>query len=175
MNPTFLRKALTLVAAVALLGTGCAKKGVTPPAAPPTSPPTSTTPTPVPNPITPPVATPGGTSTATVADLKTIYFALDSYLLDDAARAGLDANAKILRDNAALRLKIEGYCDERGTVEYNEALGQKRADAVREYLIGSGVSGDRLTAVTLGEEFPVDDGHDESAWARNRRAEFKAQ
>lgn len=179
MNPTYLRSTLVLTAILALLATGCAKKSPAPPPAPPapTSGETSPKPSNDSGTPTPGNTNPGGTTTGTgtVGDLKTIYFALDSYMLDDAARAGLDANARVLRGNSALRVKVEGYCDERGTVEYNEALGQKRADAVREYLIAAGVPAGQLVSVTMGEEFPVDEGHDESAWSKNRRAEFKGQ
>jgi peptidoglycan-associated lipoprotein len=162
---------LTLAVAAMMLA-GCAKKAPAPPPAPPAS----TQQTPVPTPQTTPTTettTPATTSTnATVGDLKTVFFALDSYMLDDAAHAVLDANAKLLRESASLAVRIEGHCDERGTVEYNMSLGQKRAEAVRDYLVGAGVPADRLTTLSYGKERPLVDGHDEAAWSRNRRAEF---
>ena len=109
---------------------------------------------------------------ATVGDLKTVYFPLDSYSLDDASRTVLDANARLLRDHADFSVRIEGHCDERGTVEYNMSLGEKRADAVRDYLVAAGVPASRLATISYGKERPVADGHDESAWSKNRRAEF---
>jgi peptidoglycan-associated lipoprotein len=172
MSPTTIRT-LTLTLAVAvLMAAGCAKKTTpvqsppAPPAAQPTAP--STTPTPAPT----PAPAPTGGSTAAITDLSTVYFALDSDALDDAARAILDRDAKLLRDNASWSVTIAGHCDERGTVEYNQALGERRARSVREYLAAAGVPESRLKMVSYGKEMPVDDGHDEAAWARNRRAEF---
>jgi peptidoglycan-associated lipoprotein len=159
------------VAAIAatLMMTGCAKKAPAPVPAPPapTTPAPPATPPPVPTP-TPPATPP---STVTASDLKTVYFALDSYALDDAARAALDADAKLVRDHD-LTVRVEGHCDERGTVEYNMSLGEKRADSVRDYLVGAGVNAARLTTISYGKERPALDGHDESAWSKNRRVEF---
>ena len=177
MHPTLLRTTVLVTAVLAMFAVGCAKKGAAP-VTPPPSGNTTTTPT---NPstgnnggTTTTPTTPGNTQgTATVTDLKTIYFALDSYSIDGPAQADLDANAKLLRGNTNLRVTIEGHCDERGTVEYNLALGQKRADAVRDYLLNAGVTAGQIATLTKGKEFPAVDGHDEAAWAKNRRAEFK--
>ena len=155
--------------AAALMMTGCAKKAPAPVPAPP-APTTQQTPVPTPTPPAP-VETPAPAGTVTVGDLKTVYFALDSYSLDDAAHAVLDADAKLIRDHD-LNVRVEGHCDERGTVEYNMSLGEKRANSVRDYLVGAGVTATRLTTISYGKERPASDGHDESAWARNRRAEF---
>lgn len=106
------------------------------------------------------------------ADLVAVYFDFDSYALNDGARAVLDRNARRLRDEAAARITIEGHCDERGTVEYNQALGERRAQAAREYVLASGVSGERVQTVSYGKERPFDEAHHEAAWARNRRAHF---
>jgi len=84
----------------------------------------------------------------------------------------LDANAKLLRDNAGAGITIEGHCDERGTAEYNLALGEKRALAAKTYLVSLGVPADRVRTVSYGKEFPFDPGHDEGAWSKNRRAHF---
>jgi len=160
------------ILAAGLALAGCAKKAPAPAPAPP-APAAQQTPVPVPTPTPPPApaAAPVAPKT-TVADLKTVYFALDSWTLDDATRATLDANARILRDNTALNVRIEGHCDERGTVEYNMSLGEKRADAVRDYLVGAGVAATRLTTISYGKERPAVEGHDEAAWSKNRRAEF---
>ena len=90
----------------------------------------------------------------------------------DASRSVLDANADVLRRYPNWVVTIEGHCDERGTAEYNLALGERRALAARAYLVQVGGSGDRLRTVSYGKEFPFDPGHDEAAWAKNRRAHF---
>ena len=84
----------------------------------------------------------------------------------------LDANAALLKQNMSWAVTIEGHCDERGTAEYNLALGERRAVAARAYLVSLGVPADRLRTVSYGKEFPFDPGHDESACAKNRRAHF---
>ncbi len=104
--------------------------------------------------------------------LQAIYFDFDMYALRDDARMTLAANAKGLQDHPEARIAIEGHCDERGTVEYNLALGEKRAKAAYDYLVSYGIPADRMSTVSFGEERPADPGHDEAAWARNRRAEF---
>lgn len=104
--------------------------------------------------------------------LETIYFDYDKYNLRSEAKTALGNNAKSLRENADLTVLIEGHCDERGTVEYNLALGEKRAKAARDYLVDLGVQADRIRTISYGEERPADPGHTESAWGKNRRAEF---
>ena len=89
------------------------------------------------------------------------------------AQTILSENAASLTENAAAMIRIEGHCDERGTDEYNMALGQKRADAAKDYVAKYGVSASRLSTISYGESRPADFGHNESAWAKNRRAEFK--
>ena len=84
----------------------------------------------------------------------------------------LDANAEVLKRYATWVVTIEGHCDERGTAEYNLALGERRAVAARSYLVSLGIGADRLKTVSYGKEFPFDPGHDEAAWAKNRRAHF---
>lgn len=173
MNPTMNRNLtplLGVLAALVLVTAGCAKKQVASAPVPPTPTKTDTTPTPTPKPADTPTTTP--TSSAAVTDLRTVYFALDSSLLDDAARAALDADAKLLRDNAGWKIQLQGNCDERGTPEYNQALGQRRADAVRDYLVGAGVDASRLTTISYGKENPAVQGSDEAAWAKNRRVDF---
>jgi peptidoglycan-associated lipoprotein len=104
--------------------------------------------------------------------LQTVHFAYNSNELDDAARAILQANAAWMKAHARHTVEIGGHCDERGSIGYNVALGDRRAGSVRDYLVGLGADGSKLTTVSYGEEKPVDPGHDETAWAKNRRAEF---
>jgi peptidoglycan-associated lipoprotein len=104
--------------------------------------------------------------------LKDVNFAFDSYVLDAMAQAKLRQNFEWLKANPGVVVQIEGHCDERGTAEYNMALGSKRARAAMEYLLSLGLAGDRLSTVSYGEELPLDPGHNEQAWAKNRRAHF---
>ena len=104
--------------------------------------------------------------------LKPIYFDFDRYSLRPDARDTLKENAEKIKQAPNVFVQIEGHCDERGTQEYNFALGESRALAARQYLIKLGVSGDRLITISYGEEAPADPGHDEAAWAKNRRCEF---
>ncbi len=100
------------------------------------------------------------------------FFALDSAELDNAGRAIVAANAEIMKKYPTWVVTVEGHCDERGTAEYNLALGERRAVAVKTYLIALGVAPDRLRAVSYGKEFPFDAGHTDTAWSMNRRAHF---
>jgi peptidoglycan-associated lipoprotein len=101
-----------------------------------------------------------------------VFFALDSFEIEGPAKGALTANAEILKKYPSWVITIEGHCDERGTAEYNLALGEKRALAARTYLLSLGIPADRLRTVSYGKEFPFDPGHDESAWLKNRRAHF---
>lgn len=104
--------------------------------------------------------------------LKPVFFAYDSDALDETARKVLEGNATLLGKYSTWVITIEGHCDERGTAEYNLALGDRRAQAAKNYLLSLGVPADRLRTVSYGTEFPFDPGHDEAAWANNRRAHF---
>ncbi len=104
---------------------------------------------------------------------KRIHFAFDSSELSSQAQKTLKAKAKILKKNPELNIVIEGHCDERGTDEYNMALGERRARAAYEYLILLGVDADRMNLVSYGEERPLVEGDNEEAWAKNRRDGFK--
>jgi peptidoglycan-associated lipoprotein len=104
--------------------------------------------------------------------LKTVYFDFDKYNLRPEAKELLKANAAVLKDNPDVTVSIEGHCDERGTVEYNLALGEKRATAAKQYLVDMGIAAGRLRTISYGEERPADPGHNEGAWAKNRRAAF---
>ena len=101
-----------------------------------------------------------------------INFAFDSFLLDPEAERILGEKAAWLQDNANVGVQIEGHCDEYGTSDYNLALGERRANAVQQYLTVLGIESGRLSAISYGEEQPLDPGHDEAAWGRNRRAHF---
>lgn len=107
------------------------------------------------------------------ADLMTVYFDFDKYNIRGDQRGALDNNVQVLKKFPNTVIKIEGHCDERGTVEYNLALGDKRANAVKEYLVTAGINADRIETISYGKERPVDPGHTEAAWAKNRRAEFR--
>ncbi len=104
--------------------------------------------------------------------LKPVFYELDSSDVSPAGQKVLDENATLLKRYPAWAITIEGHCDERGTAEYNLALGERRAVAARAYLVAQGISADRLRIVSYGKEFPFDPGHDESAFAKNRRAHF---
>ena len=104
--------------------------------------------------------------------LADIHFELDASTLSDAARQTLGQHAAWLQGPRWRRVTIEGHCDERGTVEYNLALGEHRARAASEYLVSLGVAEGRLHTVSFGKEKPLDPGSDEAAWAKNRRAHF---
>lgn len=104
--------------------------------------------------------------------VQDVFFAFNKYDLDDAAMATLAADARILRDKGVTVL-VSGHCDERGTVEYNLALGEKRAKAVRDYLVTLGLPAANVRITSYGENKPFAQGHDESAWSLNRRAHFE--
>src|SRR5205814_10491907 len=104
--------------------------------------------------------------------LKPVMFELDSNELSPAAQKTLEENAAVLKKYPTWAVTIEGHCDERGTAEYNLALGERRAVAARTYLASLGIPADRLRTVSYGKEFPFDAGHDDAAYAKNRRAHF---
>ncbi len=101
---------------------------------------------------------------------RNFYFGYDEAILNPADLAALEMHAQILRRNADKRVVIEGHCDERGTREYNLALGERRANVVASFLASAGVRSRQIESVSFGEERPADPGHTESAWALNRRA-----
>jgi peptidoglycan-associated lipoprotein len=104
--------------------------------------------------------------------LQPVFFDYDSSDVTDAGRTVLQANAAVLKKYPTWVVTLEGHCDERGTKEYNLALGERRAVAARTYLISLGLDANRLRTVSYGSEFPFDPGHDEPAWHKNRRAHF---
>jgi peptidoglycan-associated lipoprotein len=113
-----------------------------------------------------------GAGEAAPSDLQIVYFPFDSYTITGESRETLKANTKWLKDNASATIQIEGHCDERGTTEYNLALGERRANAVKNYLVKAGIKKGRISTISYGAERPADPGHDEAAWAKNRRAAF---
>ena len=104
--------------------------------------------------------------------LEDVHFEYDQARLSDQARAVIEKHALWLQNHRAAKVVVEGHCDERGTVDYNLALGEQRARAVRDYLTSLGVAGDRVTTVSYGKERPLDPASNEAAWAKNRRAHF---
>jgi peptidoglycan-associated lipoprotein len=114
----------------------------------------------------------GGAFTGEGGPLADIHFELDSAALSDEARSTLEKHALWLQGQRGTHVTIEGHCDERGTVEYNLALGEQRARAARDYLVSLGVGQDRLRVVSFGKERPLATGGDESSYAQNRRAHF---
>lgn len=164
---------IAALAAMSLLA-ACGKKAVEAPPPPPPPPPVSEAP------ATPPAAVPTGPVQSTVVpgsqeDLiqavgtDRVLFDYDSFTLDDEDKAVLGKQAAWLNTNGAVRVTIEGHCDERGTREYNLALGERRATAVKTYLVGLGIPADRIATISYGKEKPEALGSDESAWAQNRR------
>jgi peptidoglycan-associated lipoprotein len=112
---------------------------------------------------------------AEATGLERIHFEFDQYNLTPAAQEILVNNANYLKANPGTKVRIEGYCDERGSDEYNLALGQRRALAAKNYLVSLGVPAERLSVISYGEELPLDPSGTEEAYAMNRRAEFKAE
>ncbi len=104
--------------------------------------------------------------------LENIHFEYDKYDLTADAKSTLSANARVMMDHPRFSILIEGHCDERGTEEYNLALGEKRALSARDYLVGFGIAKDRISVISYGEEKPLDPRHNDQAWAKNRRAQF---
>ena len=149
---------------------GCASKttsdevAVKPPAEVPAQPEPTVKNTPLPKPAEP---------DKPVAELEKIYFDYDQYALSPKARNILSNNAEVLKTMSDWSVVIEGHCDNRGSDEYNLALGDRRAQEVKNYLVRLGVSADRIKTNSYGEEMPVDPSSNELAWSKNRRAEFK--
>jgi len=104
--------------------------------------------------------------------LHDVHFPFDSSLLNEAANGLLALNAEWLKDHPSVKVEIEGHCDERGTEEYNLALGARRAETVYDFLVDYGIDPKRLRTISYGESVPLDPGHDEQAWAKNRRVHF---
>ena len=176
-----------LLLALVVAACGGKKPPIARPAPPP---PTATAPSPVGRPPAPPqplaeptIVPPEPVREDTIASaslddlnrnspLKPVFFELDSSDISPQGQMVLNANAAVLKRYPTWTVTIEGHCDERGTAEYNLALGERRAIAARAYLVSLGTPADRLRTVSYGKEFPFDPGHDEAAWVKNRRAHF---
>jgi peptidoglycan-associated lipoprotein len=188
MRVTF-RFATVLLVAVVIFVAGCNRRRT--PVAAPTAPPPST----APPGIAPAPATPTRVDDAlpvpaqpTIADdpianrsiedlnrnspLQPVFFTVDSAEINEAGRAVASANAEVMRKYPQWVITIEGHCDERGTPEYNLALGEQRAAAVRAYLVSLGIPADRVRTISYGKEFPFDPARNEEAYAKNRRGHF---
>jgi peptidoglycan-associated lipoprotein len=183
--PTIL--ALALVGGAACHHNPPVAKPTTPPTATPAAFPDANRPAPPTTPVEPPPVPVDPTVSAAPIDpnvsgdvetinksgiLKPVFFAYDSDELDDAARQALNENAQVLKKYGTWVVTIEGHCDERGTAEYNLALGERRSLAAKSYLLSLGIGADRLRTVSYGKEFPFDPGHDEGAYHQNRRAQL---
>ena len=179
-----MKRAAAILAIVAMTGAGCAKKK--PPIAKPTTPPPVDAtnrppepPTPVnePQPV-PMEPTPDALSSSDLdainknSPFQPLFFGYDQSEVSVEGQAVLNANAEIMKKYPTWVITIEGHADERGTAEYNLALGERRALAARNYLVSLGIPADRLRTVSYGKEFPFDPGRTEEAFAENRRAHF---
>jgi peptidoglycan-associated lipoprotein len=188
MRATF--KLFVIVMVLVVAASGCNRRRT--PVAAPTAPPPTTAPPAITGAALPPPtrvdeALPVPAQPAVVEDpianrsiddlnrnspLRPVFFTVDSADLDDAGRAAASANADVLRKYPRWVVTIEGHCDERGTPEYNLALGERRAGAVRAYLVSLGIAADRVRVVSYGKEFPFDPARTEEAYAKNRRGHF---
>ena len=180
---------IVLVAVLLAVALAACKK--TPPVARPMPPPpvtdntnkTGGNPPPPPTPVMEPVMVPAEPAPDSIASkslddlnrdspLKPLFFELDSAEVSGPGQAVLQENAAVIKKYPSWQITIEGHCDERGTAEYNLALGERRAVAAKTYLVSLGIPADKLRIVSYGKEFPFDAGHDEAAWGKNRRAHF---
>lgn len=174
-----IRRAAFAVVAITLLSIAACSKNEPPPPPPPP------TPTPTTRPAAPDTAGDGARAAAEAARraeaertrlrgiiTEMVYFDYDRSNIRADAEAALQRKVPVLRANPGVRLRISGHADERGSVEYNLALGLRRANAVRDYLAGFGIDASRVTTETFGEDRPIDRGTTEAAYQRNRRAEF---
>ena len=168
-----IRLTTRLMAATALIAVaGCVSKPKEIAQLPPSEkPPVVAEPAPMPaQPVTDTVVPGSAADFKRTAQSDTIHFAYDMFDIDDESRAILDSQAAWLTRFPQVRATVEGHCDERGTREYNLALGERRANAAKNYLVAKGVDPSRLTVVSYGKERPVALGSDEASWAQNRRA-----
>lgn len=114
----------------------------------------------------------GDSDSSTAGGLQTVYFNFNESSLTSSTKDSLKNNAEFLKTNPSVDVQVEGHCDERGGHQYNLALGERRAKAVRDYLVAAGVASKRISTISYGKERPVAQGQDESSWSKNRRANF---
>ena len=185
-----LRRSVPLTAVallVVLVVTSCGRRTPPPAPPPPAPPPPAAAPAPPPPPPPPPPPAPAPPRPLTEEEifsqksldqlnaempLSDALFDYDESVIRDDARATLQRNAEFLKRWSSTRVSIEGHCDSRGTNEYNLGLGERRANAVREYLTSLGISGDRMVSISRGEETPICSEENETCWQRNRRGHF---
>lgn len=115
---------------------------------------------------------PAGSDSGKIAGLVTVHFGYDKSSLDAGAKKDIATNVDWMKKNGNVKVQIEGHCDSRGTIEYNVALGERRANAVKAYMVSLGIAADRLSTISYGKEKPVANGDSEEAWGKNRRANF---
>jgi peptidoglycan-associated lipoprotein len=185
MSRSRLTLAAALVVATTLTVAGCAKKAPAPAPAPPPPPPAPVVPPPPPPPPpAPPPAPPKALTEDEIWANKTVdqlnaekplddvFFDLDESVLKDEGRAALQKNAEYLRRRGSVKLTIEGHCDSRGTTEYNLSLGERRAQATKDYLVSLGIAADRVLVISKGKESPFCTEENEGCWSQNRRGHF---
>ena len=189
MRVIFRISVVLLVAVIAIAGCNRRRTPVAAPTAPPSTttapPPIAAAPAPPPTRVDDALPVPAQPALADDAianrsldelnrnsPLRPVFFGVDSAELDDAGRAAASANAEVLKKYPRWVVTIEGHCDERGTPEYNLALGERRAAAVKTYLVSLGIEADRIRTVSYGKEFPFDPARTEEAYAQNRRGHF---
>ncbi len=183
-------KALLVLVLLMTMGVAACKGKAAPPVARPMPPPavnaggnppppTPEPPRPVAEPIlVPPMPAEDTIGSKTLDDLnrdsplRPLFFLLDASDVSAEGQQVLQANAAVLKKYPGMQITIEGHCDERGTAEYNLALGERRALAAKNYLVSLGFPADKVKTVSYGKEFPFDAGHDDNAWSKNRRAHF---
>ena len=183
-------KALLVLVLLMTMGVAACKGKAAPPVARPMPPPAVNAggnpppPTPEPpRPVAEPVLVPPMPAEDTIGSktlddlnrdspLRPLFFALDASDVSAEGQQVLQANAAVLKKYPGMQITIEGHCDERGTAEYNLALGERRALAAKNYLVSLGFPADKVKTVSYGKEFPFDAGHDDNAWSKNRRAHF---
>lgn len=114
----------------------------------------------------------GDSDSGKAMGLQSIRFAYDAYTLDEETKTILKSNAQILKDKTSLKIQVEGHCDARGGVQYNIALGEKRANSVKKFMVAQGIDAARVSTISYGKEKPIDSGTSDEAYAKNRRANF---
>jgi peptidoglycan-associated lipoprotein len=169
-RPRIVTLAFAVILAAALATLGCSSRKQAQVETPPSPPP------PTENAETPPPPPPSSSETTepteTASGLQDAFFDYDEAAIRADARAALEANGRYLERNSGASVIIEGHCDERGSVEYNLALGERRARAAKDFLVSYGVPANRMTTISYGKERPFAQGGTEDAWAQNRRAHF---
>jgi peptidoglycan-associated lipoprotein len=182
-------KALLVLVLLMTVAVAACKGKAKPPVARPMPPPATNTSAPPPPPPEPPrpvsepvpvpaMPEPDSITNTSIDDLNRnspltpLFFELDSADVSADGQKVLQANAAVLKKYPTMQITIEGHCDERGTAEYNLALGERRALAAKNYMVSLGIPADKIKTVSYGKEFPFDAGHDDAAWSKNRRAHF---